>query len=63
MSERGKNPYEQDSPEWQLWENMTSARLQSLAYARDAERYSKLSSETREKAERYEATLAKLDKA
>jgi hypothetical protein len=57
-----KNPYDSETPEWQLWENMTSSARQSLAYAADAERYTKLSQAAREKSEKYRLALARLEK-
>jgi hypothetical protein len=62
QSER-KNPYHQDSPEWQLWENMVSAEAQARAFAADAERAQQQSQRCREKAERFRETLEKLKTA
>lgn len=55
-----KNPYQIETPEWQLWENMKSSERQSLAFNADAERYLKKSQECREKSELYSAALKKL---
>lgn len=60
MSKEEKNPYDTESPEWQLWENMKSSLLKSLAFANDAERYTRLSQEAREKSERYREALDRL---
>lgn len=58
MSE--KNPYETDSPEWQLFENATSLEKQALAADADSERYMKVAVERRAKAQRYRDALEKL---
>ena len=57
---RGKDPVEASTPEWQLWENITSARLAAISYEQDAERFTVKAQESREKAELYQAALAKL---
>jgi hypothetical protein len=56
-----KNPYEQESPEWQLFELAESADLQAVAFAQDAERYQAKAKQQREKAERFREVLAKLE--
>jgi hypothetical protein len=55
-----KNPYASDTPEWQLWENMTSQRSLSQTHASEGEAKMKMSQAAREKADRYEAALNKL---
>jgi hypothetical protein len=58
MSE--KNPYASDTPEWQLWENMTGCLQTMRAYMADAERYTKMAADQREKAARFQVALKKL---
>ena len=58
-----KNPYDPETPHWQLYENMRSNELLTVAYAADAERYTKLSQRAREKAETFKDALAKLEAA
>lgn len=55
-----KNPYQQETPEWQLYENMISAEALARSHAADAERYQRKSAEAREKAERFKSALDKL---
>lgn len=56
-----KNEYEMGSPEWQLFENANSARINSLTQAREAQQRSAQSQKERERAQRYEAALKKID--
>lgn len=56
-----KNPYNVDTPEWQLWENMTASEKLYLQYSIDAGRYTKMAAEAREKAAKYRAALDKLN--
>lgn len=58
-----KNPHTSDTPEWQLWENMTSCYLQAQAYAADAERYQKLSQTSREKGDKFKVALERLSRS
>lgn len=55
-----KNPHASDTPEWQLWENMTSGYSLAQAFAADAERYQKQSQAAREKGDKFKAALEKL---
>lgn len=55
-----KNPYDANSPEWQLWENMQSSRLQASAFADDVTRYTQRAKEARKRAELYRVALEKL---
>lgn len=56
-----KNPHEQDSPEWGLYENMISSERLSEAYYNDSQRYLKMSEAARDKANKYKAALEKLN--
>jgi hypothetical protein len=62
MTPRDKNPYDQNTPEWQLWENMESSRLLSLTLAEDADRALKKSQDARERSQAYQVALEKLSK-
>ena len=55
-----KNPHASDTPEWQLWENMTSCYLLSISHAADAERFQKLSEAAREKSNKFKVVLERL---
>jgi len=44
-----KNPYESNSPEWQLYENMVAQDHLIKAYTADIERYEQLRNKAREK--------------
>jgi hypothetical protein len=55
------NPYDADTPLWQLHENMVSAEHVARAYASDAERYTKRSLEMRDKADLYRQAIAVLN--
>lgn len=55
-----KNPYSSETPEWQLWENMTSHSLRANAFAEDAIHQQTRSAECREKSALYKKALAKL---
>lgn len=56
-----KNPYEPGTPEWQLFENANSNRLNSITQAKMADDHAKQSQKCRETAQRYEAALKTLD--
>lgn len=56
-STAGRNPYSDGTPEWQLWENMTSALALQVSHAADAERSQKKSADARERAERFKHAL------
>lgn len=58
-----RNPYQNDTPEYQLWENMTSSRLLAETYNNDAANYLQKSQAARERAELYQAAIEKLTKA
>jgi hypothetical protein len=55
-----KNPFPPESPEWQLYEIMESARALARACAGDADRAQENSRKAREKADVFEAALKKL---
>lgn len=56
-----KNPYNADSPEWQLFEQITHSDHLAFAHMADSERYAGMAKKAREKAETYRAALVKLD--
>lgn len=56
------NPYEQESPEWQLFELAESAKHQASAFSADAERFQQKAKAAREKEERFRSSLKKLKK-
>lgn len=63
MSNAHKNPYNSDSPEWQLFENMVGAeRLANVNYE-DAHRSTQRAAEARAKADRYREALSILEAA
>jgi hypothetical protein len=59
---REKNPYEMDTPEWQLFERVTSEELKALSYAQEAEKATTRCGKAKEQAELYRTALAKLVK-
>jgi hypothetical protein len=58
--QRGKNPYNNDTPEWQLFENMQNNLVLVSTHLADAERSRIKATQAREKAERYRIALEKL---
>ncbi len=54
------NPYEVNSPEWQLYENMAGLEMQASAAVADSERALKRAAEARFKAEKYRLALEKI---
>lgn len=54
------NPYTLDSPEWQLWENMTSYLRRANAHAADAERSRESEQKSMESYRKYRDALEKL---
>ena len=58
----GKNPYDSNTPEWQLFENMASNEALAASAAADSERALRRGAEAREKAELYRVALEKLTK-
>ena len=57
-----KNPYDPNSPEWQLFANMQSNALLQSTHMADAERSMRKAEEARHKAELYRVALEKLAK-
>lgn len=55
-----KNPYKDNSPEWQLWQQMRAAELLVGTYTADAERYARKAEEQRQRFLDYKAALDKL---
>jgi hypothetical protein len=55
-----KNPFENDTPEFQLFENAVSADRQASAFNADVERYTYKAKEARERSERFVIALEKL---
>lgn len=63
MSEKQRtNPYNSDTPEWQLWANMTGALDLAKAHTADGDRAYKLAEAARVKAVKFEEALATLTK-
>jgi cytochrome c556 len=60
MAADDKNPYDPDTPEWQLWENMRGAERSERAYIADADRYTKMAAAQRQKAAAFKTALGKL---
>lgn len=54
------NRYSPETPEWQLFEAMVSAKRAAAAYDADATRYMRLSQQSRIKEATYRAALLKL---
>lgn len=48
------------SPEWLLEQNVKSEELKAIAFAKDADRYTKLAAEARERADDFRRALAAL---
>ena len=63
MAERETNPYKNDTPEWQLFENAKSSDAAANAYAADADNFTKKSQAAREKAQRFWSALERLTAA
>lgn len=57
-----RNPYDPNSPEWQLFVNWQSKQNLAIAYAKDAERFQRMAEEARQSAEAYREALEKLNK-
>jgi hypothetical protein len=55
-----KNPFGQETPEWQLFENMLGARKLQITHGADALKYQKLAEQAREKEEKFASALRKL---
>lgn len=55
-----KNPFDTNTPEWQLFENMKSSELLAVSQSGDAERYALLAAKSREKAGLFKEALTKL---
>lgn len=60
MSEKPKNPFGVETPEYQLFENATSNDSLVRSYTADVERYEGLRKKAREKAEAYWDAIEKL---
>lgn len=60
MSKKEKKVLNTDSPEWQLFQNMKSAKLAVSGYIKDAERYTAMAETSRKKYEQYHEALVKL---
>jgi hypothetical protein len=60
MSKKEKKVLNSDSPEWQLFQNMKSAKLSILSHIKDAERSTAMSENSRKKYEQYHEALVKL---
>jgi len=60
MTERKKNPYPSQSPEWQLFEQAIAHDLLARGYAADADRAMLQAAAARESAEAYWIALEKL---
>ena len=54
------NIFDQNSPEWQLYENMQAARHLAMAAAEDVQRYTEKAKAAREKEARYRSALETL---
>ncbi len=54
-------PYENETPEWQLWQGIQSHRTAMISKLADAERSTNAAHRSRMKVEEYEAALFKLD--
>lgn len=55
-----KNPFEDTSPEWQLFERAKAEELAAVAHAQDAERSQKRAAKCRETAALFREALNKL---
>lgn len=55
-----KNPFGQDTPEWQLFENAKSSEMTANSHHDDAQKSQQNSQKAREKAALYWEALAKL---
>jgi len=62
MSEHERNPFDAETPEWQLFENMIGARRAASAFAGDAARAQAKAKEQREKEARFQSALDRLAK-
>lgn len=60
LSTDDKNPYDSNTPEWQLFENAIGALRLECAYLNDVTRYQGMAKAAREKAALYQAALDKL---
>ncbi len=60
---KDKNPHESGSPLWQMFENVKSHELQSVAFAKDIENYTSKFEKARKTAEEYRAAYDVLLKA
>lgn len=60
MTDRHKNPYSTETPEWQLFENMVCEERRSLAFSDDATRFAQLAQKAREKSQAFRSALEKL---
>lgn len=58
-----KNPYQTDTPEWQLWERAASLEAQSRAWDADADRLTQKAASARVQAAQYRAALETLRSA
>jgi len=61
MTDETKNPYKMDTPSWQLWERAKSEDLKAISYSNDAQRFTHMSAESREKAEEFRQALERLN--
>ena len=52
-----ENPYAQGTPQWLLYEQITSAELAAITYDQDAQRFTRKAAEQRERARLYRAAL------
>lgn len=60
MSKKEKKVLNSDSPEWQLFQNMKSAKLSVAGHIKDAERSMAMSESARKKYDQYREALEKL---
>lgn len=60
MSKKEKKKFDDNSPEWQLFQNMKSNKLLVGTYTKDAERYTAMAAAARQKYESYKEALNKL---
>lgn len=55
-----KNPFNTESPEWQLFENMSTNHTLSVTYAKEAEEKMQTSAKAKHKRDLYVTALEKL---
>lgn len=54
------NPYQNDTPEWQIFERVRSSELTAIAFDRDAEKMARQAAAKRTEADNFDAALVKL---